>query len=407
MRRRSHRWSMPLLWIVVGMAEAPVAEAPPVVPEPAREVSYEDLVVTAAARTRDGRPEAGLRDTIEVTIPGLASWAQKNDAAKLVLHLAGHPVSCAHPLLVNARDDKLQFVLNPFQSAEGADAIDPWKAVLGRPTLSRRTVSVTVGLSDKLPVRSKVTGLHLSILPPFWTSLFAAGFVIVLILFVQLARRSDLLRDGPSRRGRERRPYSLGRTQMAVWFFLVAAAYIFIWMVAGARDGLTGSVLALIGISAGTALGSAVIDVSKTSDAKAKRDQLDADVQALRLAVVGLEQEVATPPAAATAVDIAKKKEELSQKKTLLGQKQGQIQDIDESLVPVTSGDFFKDILSDENGISFHRFQMAAWTVVFAVIFVASVYNVLSMPQFPDELLALTGISGGTYLGFKFPEKTT
>jgi hypothetical protein len=27
------------------------------------------------------------------------------------------------------------------------------------------------------------------------------------------------------------------------------------------------------------------------------------------------------------------------------------------------------------------------------------------MPQFNDTLLTLMGISGGTYIGFKFPEK--
>jgi len=42
---------------------------------------------------------------------------------------------------------------------------------------------------------------------------------------------------------------------------------------------------------------------------------------------------------------------------------------------------------------------------VLGVIFIAAVYNVLSMPDYPEQLLALMGISGGTYLGFKFPEK--
>ncbi|HKV39453.1 MAG TPA: hypothetical protein VJX67_09585, partial [Blastocatellia bacterium] len=38
------------------------------------------------------------------------------------------------------------------------------------------------------------------------------------------------------------------------------------------------------------------------------------------------------------------------------------------------------------------------------VIFCVEVYKNLSMPQFDPTLLALMGISAGTYLGFKFPE---
>jgi hypothetical protein len=65
------------------------------------------------------------------------------------------------------------------------------------------------------------------------------------------------------------------------------------------------------------------------------------------------------------------------------------------------------DILSDANGVSFHRFQMAAWTVVLGVIFILQVYKVLAMPTFDGSLLALLGISAGTFLGLKVPEPTT
>jgi hypothetical protein len=64
------------------------------------------------------------------------------------------------------------------------------------------------------------------------------------------------------------------------------------------------------------------------------------------------------------------------------------------------------DILSDANGVSFHRFQIAAWTLVLGIIFVAQVYRELAMPQFNEMLLGLMGISAGTYLGLKGPEAT-
>ena len=58
-------------------------------------------------------------------------------------------------------------------------------------------------------------------------------------------------------------------------------------------------------------------------------------------------------------------------------------------------------------GISIHRFQMFAWTLILGVIFIGSVYKNLEMPQFSATLLGLMGISSGTYLGFKVPEKAS
>ena len=63
------------------------------------------------------------------------------------------------------------------------------------------------------------------------------------------------------------------------------------------------------------------------------------------------------------------------------------------------------DFLSDDDGLSFHRFQMFAWTIVLLCIFVTSVFKTLTMPDFDSTLLALMGISGGTYVGFKLPKQ--
>jgi hypothetical protein len=38
-------------------------------------------------------------------------------------------------------------------------------------------------------------------------------------------------------------------------------------------------------------------------------------------------------------------------------------------------------------------------------MFVSSVYNRLTMPEFSATLLGLMGLSSGTYIGFKFPEQ--
>jgi hypothetical protein len=59
--------------------------------------------------------------------------------------------------------------------------------------------------------------------------------VPAIVLFVWLAIKSDILRDaGPQPEGKDdndrpnRKTFSLSRTQMAFWFFLVIASYVFI-----------------------------------------------------------------------------------------------------------------------------------------------------------------------------------
>jgi hypothetical protein len=64
-----------------------------------------------------------------------------------------------------------------------------------------------------------------------------------------------------------------------------------------------------------------------------------------------------------------------------------------------------KDLLTDANGVSFHRLQMFVWTFILGLLFIYSVWSRLAMPELSATLLALQGLTSGTYLGFKVPEK--
>ncbi|HEX9459334.1 MAG TPA: hypothetical protein VGA84_09330 [Thermoanaerobaculia bacterium] len=46
------------------------------------------------------------------------------------------------------------------------------------------------------------------------------------------------------------------------------------------------------------------------------------------------------------------------------------------------------------------------WTLVLGGVFLISVLWDLTMPEFSATMLALMGISSGTYIGFKLPMKT-
>jgi hypothetical protein len=202
---------------------------------------------------------------------------------------------------------------------------------------------------------------------------------------------------------------------MAVWFFIVLASFLLIWIVTGAYDPLTESVLALIGISAGTALGAMVIDTNKEA-AVDNRDQalrseqlkIETDVAALRTSLDQLQQQHAASPQGIDLTELAKRIDErqveIAAKLTRARQIDDELRALAQRAQPLTSVGFWKDLLSDENGVSFHRFQMLAWTVVLAVIFCVTVYESLAMPDFDAKLLGLMGLSSGTYLGFKFPE---
>jgi hypothetical protein len=131
-------------------------------------------------------------------------------------------------------------------------------------------------------------------------------------------------------------------------------------------------------------------------------------VQELQGKQTELSDRITNAGAAATAAD----KQALSDLNVELNQKQAELADTNKSIgdarsamsKPASEG-FGKDLLTDANGINFHRFQMVVWTIVLGILFCVGVYTTLAMPQFSGTLLALMGISSGTYLGFKIPER--
>lgn len=54
--------------------------------------------------------------------------------------------------------------------------------------------------------------------------------------------------------------------------------------------------------------------------------------------------------------------------------------------------------------LSLHRCQIAVWTLIVLVIYVLELLDTMRLPNIPNNLLVLMGISGGTYLGFNFPK---
>ena len=342
-------------------------------------------VTPAPAVDAHGCPNAADRRMVRlghhlvVRVDGLGGWleAEEKGQADLRLFLDGVEITDLEAEAVQAVADREGVSDVRFRLRRDAENRDAWRGLLGPFKLRPREVTVGVGLEGEDEVAgSSSTRLHLDAVQGGWFKFYVVlllGFVVGFFTFRRRGRRlTDSLRD--SQAEGTPRPFSLARCQMAWWFFLVIAAYVFLWLVLGDLDSITGSILTLMGIGSGTALGAAMIDGGK----KAEQAQAQAEADEIENKATASVAEKATANAKLASVAGSVKK---------------------------GSAGFLADLLSDGSGYSFHRFQIVVWTIILGIIFVASVLHELAMPQFSETLLGLMGISSGTYLGFKFPER--
>ena len=287
---------------------------------------------------KDQPNKAGLNDLISVHVVNFPTLLKEVDGncTGIVLFINGMAIKGLKAESCDAVTGHIRYRL-----LRTPDADDVWHELLGHPKGFFRQVTVSVGKDAQFAVTTSVRDFNLEIIPrrPFFV--FVVLFIASLVLFTSLCKKTSLIRNNAAGIEPERQAFSLALWQMSFWFFLVVAAYVFIWLINDELDTITESVLGLIGIGSATAIGSVLIDQNKAS--------LDA--------------------------------------------------------ATLTTRGFIRDVLSDSVGnISIHRFQMFVWTLVLGMIFIASVYNNLEMPESSAGLLGLMGISSGTYLGFKVPE---
>lgn len=331
-------------------------------------------------------PEMSLGSNAILKVDGLVpqDGTSAPNLADFVLYFDGYAVAKgADPMLSSAASSMLVFVLQRTTANTPA-----WKALIGSPTSSTKSVRVALGVTGSsalLPTSDGKPRQATLIIVRLWGLVVGVLFLIAVILGVfALGNCSDFLRDsqptdfggavGPNNTVL-RRPYSLAQVQMAWWFALVFAAFIFLYLLTSDFNTLTAQALTLMGIGTGTALGASMIEKTKTDGAQKTFQDLLTRIAQLNAA--GAQEAVVAP---------------LRQQRDVLARQ-------------LASHDFITDILTDVDGISLHRFQLMAWTVVIGVIFCLSVYGNLALPDFDQTILGVLGISAGTYLGFKVPEQ--
>lgn len=359
------------------------------------------LVPSASAQTVDAGPRVTalhghleLDYTIIVQVNDLAAWAGEHDPRQLVPFIEGRALVGNTPESVDLANGRVLFHLRI-----GEDNKDVWTDLLGAPEGLRRKVSFSVGPADGSPFDTALAGsgrVELTVISPVYGGIALGLVVVTLAVFVHLARTTSIIRKpGPG----ADQPYDLGRFQMAVWFFLIYLSYTAIWLVTDATDTINPSLLALLGISAGTALSEAVIDSGSpgTGNAPASQDALLSEREQI---VAGSRQRGWGD---AEGEDDPRARQQAARQR---------VAEIDAQLravqadggSPVSQG-LLHDLLSDATGYRFDRFQIFAFTLILGVIFLSDVYNNLSMPELSPTLLGLMGLSSGTYIGFKLPDR--
>lgn len=140
------------------------------------------------------------------------------------------------------------------------------------------------------------------------------------------------------------RPYSLSRVQLAWWTQIILGAYVGVFAWKGEFWPLSSTCLALLGIGAGTGVAGRIVDTRQQENQQARHQD-------------------AAP-----------------------------------------SNGLFSDILSDENGISMHRFQTVAFNLVYGVAFLVETFQdgaASAFPTFDSTTLLVLGVSSGVYIAVK------
>ena len=136
---------------------------------------------------------------------------------------------------------------------------------------------------------------------------------------------------------------NLPRMQIAGFALAIGVAYGYIWSTTGEVSTINGSALSVLGIGLGTVAGNAILS-------SGKRVSVATAVKAL--ANEGVEAPVETPVR-----------------------------------------------------FDLHSLQAAVWTSIIAFIFIAAAYRELEMPDLSEQVLAILGISAGTYLALSFKKQ--
>jgi hypothetical protein len=202
---------------------------------------------------------------VTLKIRNLMSWIdQKNSPSSLVLFLNGRQLAKTYPVAVEVAYDAAHPELNEllFKLQRTPDTDQTWDDLIVQQRNLRglflkgvsRKVRPSVGLEGGTPAQSNAE-FEMVLLPLGWEYVCIAFLCTTLAGVMVLGRKTSLLRDYSAG------PFSLARTQMAVWTWLLLNAYFFLFIMTWdpAVD-IPTSILGLLGISSTTYLAAVLVD---------------------------------------------------------------------------------------------------------------------------------------------------
>lgn len=306
---------------------------------------------------------------------------KKDPSAKITLYLNGVPMTNLTPVLLqNQAGTEVTVTFDLVRDSNNNDSRKAWDLFLKKEKGYLVTLKPALAVGNDLPgevYSSQPIKFYIASDSAIFLTLLI-GLVILFVTFFLLIKYSNMLCDEGTGY------YSLGKSQMAFWGLLVLLAFTGVWVLTGTMERIPPQVLVLLGISGSTGLSAVVIGNSKKPKIqdtlqKRKKEKQDLENKKARMSLSVIEEE---------RLDAVEK----------------EINALSEKIQPAESREFWRDICDDGNGVSFHRLQVVIWTIVLGAVFIRSVADVMSMPEFSETLLTLMGISSGTYLGFKIPE---
>ncbi len=287
----------------------------------------------------------------------------KKFPAGLILWMNGIAFPELKPLKLNPQTNELLFQLKCDTCKKTTFGIFYSYTARRASDLRAMPFNVQVGTKER-PVTTDSKPIVIQLKVPWMGWAGYSAMALLLIAFVWMVARRGLLRDfvafdssvnivhkapaGVNEVFLGDIPYSMARTQLAVWTLLIAFSQIYIWVQLDELSGLNESVIVLLGISGGTSVIAKFIEASQKDSAQCL-----------------------------TAAQFYASKR---------------------------SKGFFADLLGDEKGVSVHRFQLLIFTGGLSLYFNWHVIFYLELPVFSTNQLLLMGVSNSTYAGIKFNE---
>jgi hypothetical protein len=345
---------------------------------------------------------ARINESIIIKIENLDElWHESiTKAKKIILYINDHPIWGIEPQQNAYNELKFDLHINDKNKSS-------WEKILSGNFESSKKIALTVGLESEIPLRTEVKeakAFELFIASKWTWLTFLAIMIVLLVLLIWGAWRSGLLREtGYPVPAGSKRVFSLGLAQMAFWLYIIVGSFALLFIVMKQIPSFNSSVLILLGISSITAFSSSLINISKIEKAKSYKINLVSEIEMLSDRLVKIDEELSRKDLAKSDRMLLQQERDSKQTKLL------ELQDTilvkkDGNLHPKSKG-FFLDLIQDGGEANLYRLQIIIWTLILGGIFLYKVIKELSMPEYDATLLSLMGISSGTYIGFKLPDK--